>query len=41
MKRLFAESVQTKLSICVKDARNECRILKQCTKILLNNKNFL
>uniref|UniRef100_A0A1B0BLL8 Uncharacterized protein n=1 Tax=Glossina palpalis gambiensis TaxID=67801 RepID=A0A1B0BLL8_9MUSC len=28
MKRLLAESVQTKLSICVKDARNKYRILK-------------
>ena len=28
VKKLFAESVQAKLSICVKDARNKCKILK-------------
>ena len=28
VKRLLAESVQAKLSICVKDVRNKCKILK-------------
>ena len=28
VKRLYEESVQAKLSICVKDARNKCRVLK-------------
>ena len=27
VKRLFAESVQAKLSICVQDCRNKCRML--------------